>query len=135
MSGLIREIDEKLDQIKASQDAINSVIEINTRIINESINEIIYRLKMEAEIIESAGGDTSELGFNQSFVLKLPDHLRNTAQSLMSMGEGTAVDISKATKRSRSLESLYLNTLTNMGLVEKNRKGQTVHYRVKREKF
>lgn len=133
MSGLIKEIDEKLDQIKASQDAINSVLEINTRIINESLNEIIYQLKIEAEKIESAGGNTSELGFNRSFVLNLPDHLRHTAQSLMSIGEGTAEDISKTTKRSRSLESLYLNNLTNMGLVEKNRKGQTVHYRVKRE--
>jgi hypothetical protein len=133
MSILIKEIDEKLDQIKASQDAINSVIEINTRIINESLNEIVYRLKMEAEKIESAGGDTSKLGFNQSFVLNLPDHLRSTAQSLMSIGEGSAVEISKATKRSRSLESMYLNTLTNMGLAEKNRKGQTVHYRIKRE--
>ena len=133
MAGLIKEIDEKMDQIKASQDAINSVIEINKRIINDSLNEIIYRLKMEAEIIESAGGDTSKIGFNQSFVLNLPDHLRSTAQSLMSIGEGTAVDISKATQRSRSLESLYLNTLTNMGLVEKHMEGQTVHYRIKRE--
>jgi DNA-binding transcriptional ArsR family regulator len=133
MSGLIKEIDDKLDQIKASQDAINSVIAINTRIINESLNEIIYRMKIEAEKIESAGGNISDLGFNQSFALNLPDNLRNTAQSLMSIGEGTAVEISKVTKRSRSLESLYLNTLTNMGLVEKNRKGQTVHYRVKRE--
>jgi DNA-binding transcriptional ArsR family regulator len=131
----MKELEEKLDQIRTSRDAINSVTEINLKIINDSINEIVFRLKMEAEKIESLGGEVDSLGFQPSFILDLPDHLRLTAQSLLVTGEGSAEDISRQTGRSRSLESSYLNTLTTMGYVGKNRKGQVVYYKMKSDKI
>jgi hypothetical protein len=48
-------------------------------------------------------------------LLLLPDHLRKTAFALERHGLSSASDISKDTGRSRSLESLYLNTLVLCG--------------------
>jgi hypothetical protein len=127
---LMKEIEEKLDQIRSSADAINAVTTMNLKIINESIQEIVFRLKMEAEKIESLGGEIDSLGFQPSFILDLPDHLRITARSLLVTGEGSAEEISRETGRSRSLD-----TLTTMGYVGKNRKGQVVYYKLKSDKI
>lgn len=61
-------------------------------------------------------------------LLSLPDHLRKSAISLSTLGEGTATDLSRETGRVRAVESDYLNQLVSMGLIKKKRKGRDVYF-------
>jgi DNA-binding transcriptional ArsR family regulator len=124
MLPVIKDIEKKIAIIKAAQDEMNRITEKNQKIIDDNINEIIYKLRIQAAEMEVSG-------FKPSFIFDLPDHLRITIKTLMQLGEATAEDISTVTGRSRSLESSYLNSLTTMNYVEKKRKGQLVYYMIK----
>jgi len=124
MHSVLQEIEEKIAIIKEAQEEIKNGTAKNFKIIDESINEIVYKLRIEAVNIEASG-------FKPSFIFDLPDHLRKTVRALMDLGEATAEEICKETDRSRSLESAYLNSLKTMGYVEKTRKGQLVYYKIK----
>jgi len=128
MSDLLYEINKKIEQIKESQDTINSMNEVHLKIINDRINEIIDQLKHEALQIQSQDTYGSTL-------YELPDHLRITMKELIKKGEGSAETISSSSGRSRSLESAYLNTLNTMGFVKKTRKGQNVIYQVEYDRL
>lgn len=127
IGSLMGDVEEKLSKVQLLLNEINKKTTENLEEINEIISELVYILRIEATKVES-------LGFRPSILLDLPDHLRLTVRMLMELGEGTAEDVSKRTGRSRSLESSYLNSLTTMGHVEKERKGQLVYYRINFEK-
>jgi DNA-binding transcriptional ArsR family regulator len=124
MLSVLKEIEEQINTIRLAQDEIDRVTKKNGELIKDSIEQIIYKLRIEAAEIESSG-------FKPSFIFDLPDHLRLTIRTLMDLGEATAEEISTHTGRSRSLESSYLNSLTTMNHVVKKRKGQLVYYRIK----
>ena len=124
MESVLEEIEEKVRVIQTAQHEITSTTEKNLKIINDNLEQIIYRLRIQAAEMESSG-------FKPSFIFDLPDHLRLTVKSLMKLGEATAEEICTVTGRSRSLESSYLNSLTTMNYVEKKRKGQLVYYKIK----
>lgn len=57
-------------------------------------------------------------------LIPLPDHLRKTALELIKIGNGTASDVSRNTKRARAVESAYLNQLERQGFVTSFRDGR-----------
>ncbi len=118
------DVEERLAAIQLLVDEINETTNRNLKKINEQINEIIYKLKIESTKIKSKG-------FEPSLLLEFPDHLRLTVRILLELGMATAEEVSKKTGRSRSMESSYLNQLTTMGYVQKDRKGQLVYYKIK----
>ena len=121
MTDKLSEIQERINSIKASQEEINIVCEKNIAIINQKTKEIIDLLQQQTFQIQTQDIQTSVL-------LEIPDHMRKSLITLMEKREATAEEISDETERSRSLESAYLNSLTNWGYVKKNRKGQLVYY-------
>jgi len=65
-------------------------------------------------------------------VLSLDGHLQKTILGLLRFGRATAGEVASRTRRSRALESLYLNQLTKMRLVGKERVGKAVYFSVSR---
>jgi DNA-binding transcriptional ArsR family regulator len=64
------------------------------------------------------------------YLLKLPDSLRLTMFAMDKLKEASALEVSKTTDRSRSVESFHLNQLERMGYLVKSRKGKKVHFRI-----
>lgn len=120
----LKDIEDKLILIRENMKEMNDLVVTSLKKIEENIEEIVNVLKVKA--IKNEGSK-----FKPSILFDLPDHLRLTIRMLLEIGMGTAEDVSKKTNRSRSLESAYLNNLTTMGYVEKERKGQMVYYKVK----
>jgi len=124
MDTTLKAIESKIRKIQSAVEEIKTVNQKNSEIIDTTIQEIIYSLRLTAVEIEASG-------FKPSFIFELPDHLRYTVKAVMEKGEISADEVSKITNRSRSLESAYLNQLLRLGYIEKHRKGQVVIYKIK----
>jgi len=66
----------------------------------------------------------------ESELLSLPDHLRKTYMTVMSKGQCNATEASNFTGRCRAMESNYLNQLTRMGWLSKDRCSKTTRFRL-----
>ncbi len=75
---------------------------------------------------------TSELSPSIRDLLNLPDTLRRTLLALQSLGEATSEEVAGKTERTRSIETVYLNQLSRLKYVTRNRKGRKVYYKVAR---
>lgn len=64
-------------------------------------------------------------------LLALPDHLRKAASIVCDEGRITAGEVSDMTRRSRAVESGYLNQLVRMGYLRKDRGGRRVYFSVR----
>lgn len=64
-------------------------------------------------------------------LLSLPSSLRKTVLIITKIGESTADDISKHTKRNRAIESGYANQLVRLGYLDKKRIGRKVYFQLK----
>ena len=63
-------------------------------------------------------------------LLSLPDHLRKSAMTIIKLGKAMAEDVAKETDRARAIESAYLNQLTRMGYINKEKEGRRVYFSV-----
>ena len=63
-------------------------------------------------------------------ILEFPKHLQTTLIALLKLGRATADQVSKATGKARAVESAYLNQLTTMKLVAKERDGRKAVFSV-----
>ena len=70
-------------------------------------------------------------GIDPLTLLELPDNLRNSYMVLLQLKEATAEDVASVTGRGRAIESHYLNTLVNMGYLDKKRVGKKVYFSLK----
>lgn len=61
----------------------------------------------------------------------LPSHLEKTLQALRILGKATAEQVAGQTGRTRAIESVYLNQLVNLDVVEKERIGRKCYYHIK----
>ena len=77
-------------------------------------------------------GDMDEIDREtvNAYLLKLPDSLRLTMFAMDKLREGSALEVSKITDRSRSVESFHLNQLERMGYLARYRKGKKVYFRI-----
>jgi len=62
-------------------------------------------------------------------LLSIPDHLRKTLLATQLLGIVSASDVASRTGRARAVESNYLNQLTTIGLVKKERHRRTAYFR------
>lgn len=97
------------------------------RIFQEMI-QIRYRLDdIEATL---SGWKPRPLEISESELLCLPDHLRKTYLTVTSRGECSATEVSNLTGRCRAMESNYLNQLTRMGWLTKQRNSKSTRFRL-----
>jgi len=108
--------------------------------MRKKVDRIISLLERMDENIEtftkaSRRHEEARVGLKQVAgidILSLNGHLQKTILELLRLGKGTATDVAAKTHRSRALESLYLNQLTQMGYVAKERVGKTVNFSIPR---
>ena len=91
------------------------------------LNEMLLRRLGEKEQKPSFEG----LPLDVDTLLTLQDHLRKTAMTLITLGDATADQVAAQTGRSRAAESDYLNQLTSLGHIKKERRGQSVYFTIK----
>ncbi len=99
---------------------------ISDRIFRE-MQEIRYRLDEIEKAISSWKPPPLEI--HESELLRLPDHLRTTYLTALSLGECSATDVSDHTGRCRAIESNYLNQLTRAGWLMKRRDSKSICFR------
>jgi ArsR family transcriptional regulator, lead/cadmium/zinc/bismuth-responsive transcriptional repressor len=117
------QVEEKLAETQLILAEMMETVTKSLQKINENINEIIHSLKTDLAKANSGS-------FEPSVMLEFPDHMRITVRALLELGRATAEEVSKKTRRSRPLESSYLNQLMRMGYVEKEKKGQFTYYKI-----
>jgi predicted transcriptional regulator len=122
--------------IPVSSRAAESLLVDLLRKLNRNMEVVSKKLDKLIELqrpsmgpgLHSQANMPENLPMDVTTLLSLPDHLRKSALSLATLGEGTATDISKETGRVRAVESDYLNQLVSMGLIKKKRKGRDVYF-------
>lgn len=101
----------------------------------ESIEQRLKRIETLLKEISAAGArpgievprrDTLTVGVEG--LLELPDSLRRTMMALQELKEATAEETAGKTGRTRSVESIYLNQLARMGLLQRSRRGKKVYF-------
>lgn len=102
----------------------------NMELISKKLDKLIeiQRATSGSHISRSVVTQPETFPLGVTTLLSLPDHLRKSAISLSTLGEGTATDLSRETGRVRAVESDYLNQLVSMGLIKKKRKGRDVYF-------
>lgn len=106
-----------LEKIKQSLDRLNEKMEVMIEIQRHS--------QKESQTIPDV--------LDVMTLLSLPDHLRKTAVTLCKLGQATANQVAKQTKRARAVESGYLNQLVLMGYLKKERRGRKAYFYVEKE--
>jgi hypothetical protein len=124
---MMEEFEQRLERIQEAVKTMNHTVNQSLKTIEDEIMDIVENIRAEEAKKKSQG-------FKPSILLSFPDHLRLTVRALMKLGIATAKEVSQETGRSRSLESTYLNTLTTMKYVQKERKSRKVFYLLNFEK-
>jgi predicted Zn-ribbon and HTH transcriptional regulator/DNA-binding transcriptional ArsR family regulator len=92
--------------------------------IEKAVQELI-EVNREMMLTKARGEGEVEKGVVQR-AMRVSDALRRTLSALQELKRATAEEVSAKTGRARSLESVYLNHLTQLGLVRKIRVGKKV---------
>jgi len=119
LSGRLRLSDTLTKDLKATLDRFLEKME-------EVLNNYARRVYQQESISPYV-----ERGTEKPIQRSLPTHLDKTYQALRILGKATALQVADQTKRTRAIESVYLNQLVNLGLVEKERIGRKCYYFIK----
>jgi predicted transcriptional regulator len=92
--------------------------------IEKAVQELI-EVNREMMLARVRGEREAEKGVVQR-AMRVSDALRRTLSALQELKRATAEEVSAKTGRARSLESVYLNHLAQLGLVRKIRVGKKV---------
>lgn len=95
--------------------------------IKKKLTEIDGKLD---QLLRIQTGQSDRREFVPSSLSSLPEHLRDTAIAIATMGQATAEQVAAKTGRTRAAESDYLNQLASRGFLKKERKGRKVHFLV-----
>jgi len=102
----------------------------NQRRIIERLDRLERTIAQVLEFVRPKGQDLDKVAGGKEVLLKVPAHLRKTLLALFDLGEATATEVAPKTGRTRGLESIYLNQLERMRVIEKHRKGRKVLFRL-----
>jgi predicted amidophosphoribosyltransferase len=119
LSGRLRLSDALMKDLKATLERFLEKME-------EVLNNYARRIYQQEPISPYV-----ERGAEKPIQRSLPTHLDKTYQALRILGKATALQVADQTKRTRAIESVYLNQLVNLGLVEKERIGRKCYYFIK----
>jgi hypothetical protein len=136
---ITEEITGMLSNMKApATDIVKDLQTLKTKVdnIQASVDKI---LETQKELLQQLSKAKSSLDSTEALdslpdvlvLLSLPSSLRQTIITIARIGESTADEISKETKRKRAMESAYANQLTRLGYLEKRRIGRKTYFRLK----
>jgi len=104
--------------------------------LEELLREINNSLRQVTRRLEKLENDSkmSTLVPHQNFVpgtlSSLPEHLRRSMETIVTLGEANAEAVAAKTGRSRAAESDYLNQLVDRGFLRKQRVGKEIVFQV-----
>ena len=97
--------------------------------INNSLRGLTERIdKLEKHEAAITGG--APRVYVPRTLAGLPEHLRRSMESVVTVGQATAEGIGEKTGRSRAAESDYLNQLVDRGFLRKERVGKQIVFQV-----
>jgi len=98
----------------------------------DRIFQEMQQIRFRLDDIETALSrwNPQPLEISESKLLLLPDNLRKTYMTVASKGKCSATQVSNLTGRSRAIESSYLNQLTRMGWLMRQRESKNIHFRL-----
>jgi len=142
---LLKSVDRKLDKLldrripedlglgprqkELLRQLVKSDLRLNAsprlRVSESHLDLPVYnRIKDELKLVEKRAS------FVPGTFVSLPEHVRQTMQSIVTFGEATALQVSEKTGRSRAAESDYLNQLVDRGYLKKIRRGREIVFQV-----
>jgi Holliday junction resolvasome RuvABC ATP-dependent DNA helicase subunit len=107
-------------------DIIKKLESIEQRL--EGIEKILKEISLTRAEPSIGAAKPSSLTVGVEGLLGLPDSLRKSMMALQELGEATAEETAVKTNRTRSVESIYLNQLVRMGLLQRTRRGKKVYF-------
>ena len=118
LANKVDKIDKRVDKIDKRVDKIDKRVDKMETQLTETVSLLNI---MPQKTVQIAIGSAD--GF-------LPDHLEKTKRAIKLLGDATASDVAKATKRARAVESDYLCQLERMGLLTGERVGRIKRFRI-----
>lgn len=104
--------------------------EVSERI--KRIEERLDSLEATMKTIVTPSIKKDQQTINMSDLLALPSSLQKTMLAVQELEEATASRVAEQTKRDRTVENIYLNQLTRLRYLNKERKGRRIYFKVLR---
>jgi len=114
-------LEKVLEQIKFTNRKLDSLIDLNERILKKQALEHPVAAKNTA--VQETRPTPNSLS-----LLSLPASLRKTVMVLYKLENATAEDLAKETGRLRAVESGAANQLVRLGYLGKKREGRDVYF-------
>ncbi len=111
-----------VDGVSELNRKLDSVVEFSGKMLNAQ-EEFLERVSNKSFL-----EDFVQPAPDMMTLLSLPGALRKTVMALYKLGEATAEDLSRETKRLRAVESASANQLVRMGFLNKKREGRKVYF-------
>jgi hypothetical protein len=124
-----------LDELDAKKLLVKLIGEVH--MLNQKFDSVIETggklLKAQEEILQRTTkqkhtAETFKVEPDMVTLFSLPSALRKTVMALYKLGEATAEDLARETKRLRAVESSAANQLVRMGFLSKRREGRNVYF-------
>jgi uncharacterized protein with PhoU and TrkA domain len=103
--------------------------------VSERIKKIEERLDSLEATVKTIGASLprkEQQTISMSDLLALPSSLQKTILAVQELGEATASRVAEQTKRDRTVENIYLNQLTRLGYLVKERKSRRIYFKILR---
>jgi len=113
-----------IDEVHKLNQKFDSVVEFGGKML-KSQEELLQRTAKQNHT-----GET-KLEPDMVTLFSLPSALRKTVVALYKLGEATAEDLARETKRLRAVESGSANQLVRMGFLSKRREGRKVYFYIR----
>jgi len=105
-----------------SKEVINRIKKIEERL--DYLERTIKRNNVEPTRLSQT--------INIKDMLNLPSSLQKTMLAIQELEEATASEVAEKTKRDRTVETIYLNQLTRLGYLNKERRSRKVYFKTLR---
>ena len=122
LSTKLRRIEIKIDTIKKM---------LRQYVMSEKKTDPLS-IRIAGSYATSSMPDSEKESSVSIYMLRLPDSLRITMLAMDRLKVATAVEVSKVTGRSRSIENIHLNQLERMGYLVRDRKGRRIYFKIPR---
>jgi hypothetical protein len=111
-----------ISEVHTLNQKVDSAVEFGGKLLKAQ-EEILQRTTKQKHTAEAF-----KLEPDMMTLFSLPGALRKTVMALYKLGEATAEDLARETKRLRAVESSAANQLVRMGFLSKRREGRNVYF-------
>jgi hypothetical protein len=111
-----------IDEVHELNQKIDFVVEFGGKMLKAQ-EEFLQRTTKQSHIDKTFKSEPDMVT-----LFSLPNALRKTVMTLYKLGEATAEDLARETKRLRAVESSAANQLVRMGFLSKRREGRNVYF-------